>query len=140
MSYHPPNIHKWYHTVEKSPFVNHFLWLPLAKLSLYLTALTQTAANRLFIVKHYWQNLHFTSESFYTIPVFLLLTTPSYHSFLRTFPKHFDESSMFSSGQLQAAALKEEFREHFRNISRIMDCVGCDKCRLWGKLQVGECC
>lgn len=24
----------------------------------------------------------------------------------------------------------------FRNISRIMDCVGCEKCRLWGKLQI----
>ena len=24
----------------------------------------------------------------------------------------------------------------FRNISRIMDCVTCDKCRLWGKLQI----
>jgi hypothetical protein len=24
----------------------------------------------------------------------------------------------------------------FRNISRIMDCVTCDKCRVWGKLQV----
>lgn len=23
----------------------------------------------------------------------------------------------------------------FRNISRIMDCVGCEKCRMWGKLQ-----
>jgi phosphoribosylaminoimidazole-succinocarboxamide synthase len=21
-------------------------------------------------------------------------------------------------------------------VSRIMDCVGCDKCRLWGKLQI----
>lgn len=42
---------------------------------------------------------------------------------------------MFTGGK-QAAKLKEEFREHFRNISRIMDCVGCDKCRLWGKLQV----
>lgn len=31
--------------------------------------------------------------------------------------------------------LKEEFRQHFLNISRIMDCVNCDKCRLWGKLQ-----
>ncbi|XP_035771692.1 ERO1-like protein beta [Neolamprologus brichardi] len=29
----------------------------------------------------------------------------------------------------------EEFRLHFKNISRIMDCVGCSKCRLWGKLQ-----
>jgi hypothetical protein len=32
--------------------------------------------------------------------------------------------------------LKREFKEHFRNISRIMDCVGCEKCRLWGKVQV----
>ena len=23
----------------------------------------------------------------------------------------------------------------FRNITKIMDCVGCDKCRLWGKTQ-----
>ncbi|EEC09551.1 conserved hypothetical protein [Ixodes scapularis] len=33
-------------------------------------------------------------------------------------------------------SINEEFKAHFRNISRIMDCVGCDKCRLWGKLQV----
>lgn len=35
----------------------------------------------------------------------------------------------------EAHKLKEDFRLHFRNISRIMDCVGCFKCRLWGKLQ-----
>lgn len=51
-----------------------------------------------------------------------------------TFPDHFNESLMFNGGS-QAATLKHEFREHFRNISRIMDCVGCDKCKLWGKLQ-----
>jgi ERO1-like protein beta len=33
------------------------------------------------------------------------------------------------------AALREAFRDKYRNISRIMDCVGCEKCRLWGKLQ-----
>lgn len=32
--------------------------------------------------------------------------------------------------------LQNDFKEHFRNISRIMDCVGCEKCRLWGKIQV----
>ena len=32
--------------------------------------------------------------------------------------------------------LKTEFKSHFRNVSRIMDCVGCDKCRLWGKMQI----
>jgi len=31
--------------------------------------------------------------------------------------------------------LKQEFKDHFRNVTRIMDCVGCDKCRLWGKVQ-----
>ena len=29
-----------------------------------------------------------------------------------------------------------QFQGRFRNISRIMDCVGCEKCKLWGKLQV----
>lgn len=52
----------------------------------------------------------------------------------RSFPSHFNESLMFNS--TGAAQLKTEFREKFRNISKIMDCVGCDKCRLWGKLQV----
>lgn len=42
---------------------------------------------------------------------------------------------MFNGGQ-EAQLLKEEFRQHFRNVSRIMDCVGCEKCKLWGKLQV----
>jgi ERO1-like protein beta len=45
----------------------------------------------------------------------------------------FDESAMFKSPD--AVGLKEDFKQRFRNISRIMDCVGCDKCRLWGKVQ-----
>lgn len=51
----------------------------------------------------------------------------------RKFPHHFDESKLF---QGEASQLKEEFRLKFLNISRIMDCVGCDKCKLWGKVQV----
>lgn len=42
---------------------------------------------------------------------------------------------MFAGG-FESLQLKAVFREKFRNISKIMDCVGCDKCRLWGKLQV----
>lgn len=42
---------------------------------------------------------------------------------------------MFTGGT-EAQLLKEEFRQHFINISRIMDCVGCEKCKLWGKLQI----
>ncbi|KAL8933051.1 MAG: hypothetical protein Q9211_005989, partial [Gyalolechia sp. 1 TL-2023] len=48
-------------------------------------------------------------------------------------PRIFDESIMFQDPQ--DIDLKEDFRNRFRNVSRLMDCVGCDKCRLWGKLQ-----
>ncbi|KAJ5114486.1 hypothetical protein NUU61_000245 [Penicillium alfredii] len=49
-------------------------------------------------------------------------------------PQIFDENLMFQDPGAQG--LKEDFRNRFRNVSRLMDCVGCDKCRLWGKLQV----
>ncbi|KAJ5475287.1 Endoplasmic reticulum oxidoreductin-1 [Penicillium diatomitis] len=49
-------------------------------------------------------------------------------------PQIFDEQLMFQDPMAQG--LKEDFRNRFRNVSRLMDCVGCDKCRLWGKLQV----
>ncbi|KAI5459178.1 oxidoreductin [Mariannaea sp. PMI_226] len=48
-------------------------------------------------------------------------------------PEIFDEGTMFKNGE--GPSLKEDFRNRFRNVSRLMDCVGCDKCRLWGKLQ-----
>ncbi|KAK6342775.1 endoplasmic oxidoreductin-1 [Orbilia javanica] len=48
-------------------------------------------------------------------------------------PSVFDESVMFRDEN--AIVLKEDFRTRFRNVSRLMDCVGCDKCRLWGKIQ-----
>ncbi|TAQ87467.1 hypothetical protein B7494_g4198 [Chlorociboria aeruginascens] len=48
-------------------------------------------------------------------------------------PPIFDESLMFVNGE--GPSLKEDFRNRFRNVSRLMDCVGCDKCRLWGKVQ-----
>jgi len=53
-----------------------------------------------------------------------------------SYPVTFDETSMFQSDSQGHNSLKDEFKEHFRNVSRIMDCVGCDKCRLWGKLQI----
>ncbi|CAG8485438.1 15664_t:CDS:10 [Cetraspora pellucida] len=52
----------------------------------------------------------------------------------KSIPETFDEKQMFASSQ--SFLLKEEFKARFRNVSRIMDCVGCDKCRLWGKLQI----
>lgn len=49
-------------------------------------------------------------------------------------PRIFDEELMFQDPI--AHGLKDDFRNRFRNVSRLMDCVGCDKCRLWGKLQI----
>ncbi|KAK9764490.1 endoplasmic oxidoreductin-1 [Basidiobolus ranarum] len=49
------------------------------------------------------------------------------------YPPTFNEKAFFSDPR--SHVLKEEFRDHFRNVSRIMDCVGCEKCRLWGKIQ-----
>ncbi|KAI3377247.1 hypothetical protein L3Q82_008480 [Scortum barcoo] len=106
----------------------------------------------------------------------LCVTFPSF----RSFPLHFDETSLFAGDENEAAKLKvgnhfrlskiiltfcgrdktaeahmtenetplvqtnktgcriernQDIRLAFLNISRIMDCVGCFKCRLWGKLQ-----
>ena len=49
-------------------------------------------------------------------------------------PPIFDEKLMFQDPAV-AGNLKDDFRNRFRNVSKLMDCVGCDKCRLWGKLQ-----
>lgn len=61
----------------------------------------------------------------------------------------FDESSLFVEEvggyreqiknwheMAEKEQLLEDFRGKFRNITRIMDCVTCEKCRLWGKLQI----
>ncbi|GFO27479.1 ero1-like protein beta, partial [Plakobranchus ocellatus] len=56
-------------------------------------------------------------------------------SVVSSFQHHFDESQLFKGNTEEMKQLKAEFVLHFRNISRIMDCVGCDKCKLWGKLQ-----
>ncbi|KAI6179504.1 Endoplasmic oxidoreductin-1 [Aphelenchoides besseyi] len=53
----------------------------------------------------------------------------------KAYSNHYDETTLFTGPDSQARLLREEFRQHFMNISRIMDCVDCDKCRLWGKLQ-----
>ncbi|KAG9096668.1 hypothetical protein FRC06_008438 [Ceratobasidium sp. 370] len=45
----------------------------------------------------------------------------------------FDESALFKGAD--AKGLREEFKDHFRNVTRVMDCIGCSKCRLWGKIQ-----
>lgn len=52
---------------------------------------------------------------------------------VNTAPHIFNETLVFSTPE--GLLLKEEFRNRFRKVSTLMDCVGCDRCRLWGKLQ-----
>uniref|UniRef100_A0A0L0NTH1 Oxidoreductin n=1 Tax=Candidozyma auris TaxID=498019 RepID=A0A0L0NTH1_CANAR len=46
----------------------------------------------------------------------------------------FETHSLFDPAK-GSPDLKNEFRARFKNVSAIMDCVGCDRCRMWGKLQ-----
>eukprot|EP00879_Flechtneria_rotunda_P015861 GHRR01016588.1.p1 GENE.GHRR01016588.1~~GHRR01016588.1.p1 ORF type:complete len:419 (+),score=117.45 GHRR01016588.1:349-1605(+) len=48
-------------------------------------------------------------------------------------PMPFDEGRLWKGDN--AAELKAQLQATFQNITRIMDCVGCEKCKLWGKLQ-----
>lgn len=49
-------------------------------------------------------------------------------------PTPFDEGRLWKSTDTRE--LKAQLQTHFHNITRIMDCVGCDKCKMWGKLQI----
>ena len=49
-------------------------------------------------------------------------------------PVPFDEARLWKGED--APALKQQLQIHFQNITAAMDCVGCEKCKLWGKLQL----
>lgn len=55
----------------------------------------------------------------------------SFFSSLPKSPKNFD-SSIFSINPDQYDHLKAIFR----NMAKLMDCVSCERCRLWGKVQI----
>ena len=45
-------------------------------------------------------------------------------------------SSSKSAAAAAERALERELQAAFRNVTAVMDCVGCEKCKLWGKLQL----
>jgi ERO1-like protein alpha len=47
---------------------------------------------------------------------------------------NFDESTLFTGPEKEQQKLK--FKNHFRNISQIINCVTCEKCKTWAKLQL----
>lgn len=58
-----------------------------------------------------------------------------YHRMFADITQLLGQEPIFNSDLIIDPELKDEFRAKFRNISSIMDCVGCDRCRVWGKLQ-----
>ncbi|KAI3466838.1 hypothetical protein Pfo_023501 [Paulownia fortunei] len=56
------------------------------------------------------------------------------HKLQAACPKPFDEAKLWK-GESGPELMKQTQRQ-FKNISALMDCLGCEKCRLWGKLQV----
>lgn len=47
--------------------------------------------------------------------------------------KIFNEDLLFEDDI--SSKLKDDFRSRFKNVTKIIDCVHCDRCRLWGKVQ-----
>jgi ERO1-like protein alpha len=45
------------------------------------------------------------------------------------------ELASLQARHTRSAELLSAYRSRYRNISQILDCVGCEKCKLWGKLQ-----
>jgi ERO1-like protein alpha len=59
-----------------------------------------------------------------------LVSDPRIHS---SCPVPFDEGRLWKGKD--GERLKSELQVAFINITSVMDCVGCEKCKLWGKLQ-----
>lgn len=55
---------------------------------------------------------------------------------LESFPHHFQETELFKDDKLDNPELFEMFKTNFLKISELMDCLGCERCKVWGKLQV----
>jgi len=54
---------------------------------------------------------------------------------LASCPAPFDEGMLWGS-ESGDEELEQQLQVAFHNITRIMDCVGCEKCKMWGKLQI----
>lgn len=74
-------------------------------------------------------NQHFLSNSDQNYKQLLSNIVPELSSNLL-----YNSSTLFNP-EVVSPTLKDEFRARFKNVSAIMDCVGCDRCRMWGKLQ-----
>ena len=59
---------------------------------------------------------------------------PQVSTLAQSCPLTFDETSLFLGGE-DAGPKRIELQKRFTHLLQIMECVGCDRCRLWGTLQ-----
>ena len=59
---------------------------------------------------------------------------PQVSTLAQSCPLTFDETSLFLGGE-DAGPKRIELQKRFKHLLQIMECVGCDRCRLWGTLQ-----
>lgn len=98
-----------------------------------LKALTKLEAYGVFDDLHYTEDTNFVEKESEFKSQFKELLDPALEFAKEKNQCMFDESILFK--EKNSMVVKEEIRENFKNITRIMDCVHCDRCRLWGKLQ-----
>eukprot|EP00357_Protocruzia_adherens_P012614 CAMPEP_0115024214 /NCGR_PEP_ID=MMETSP0216-20121206/33040_1 /TAXON_ID=223996 /ORGANISM="Protocruzia adherens, Strain Boccale" /LENGTH=474 /DNA_ID=CAMNT_0002398101 /DNA_START=38 /DNA_END=1458 /DNA_ORIENTATION=- len=94
--------------------------------SVLLRAVTRAAE----IILHYNYNTGNLMEETKTKKYVAMLLDET----LNNCDRPFDESELFLSPS--KLDIKREIQQHVYNITQIMDCVGCEKCRLHGKLQL----
>ncbi|KAG7372588.1 endoplasmic reticulum oxidoreductin [Nitzschia inconspicua] len=60
---------------------------------------------------------------------------PQLQNMVNTCPLMFDETSLSLDGEGLGNLNRLELQRRFRHLQQIMQCVGCDRCKLWGTLQ-----
>jgi ERO1-like protein alpha len=114
-----PNIDRFFETVAKHPSRVHNMYLT------YLMLLRAVSKALPTFYRFDYQN----GQASQIQTLLHQLTDVT-----NTCPNTFDENVMFQGAD--ALTMKSQFKNHFRNISVILDCVSCERCKLWGKLQI----
>ncbi|KAG7343431.1 endoplasmic reticulum oxidoreductin [Nitzschia inconspicua] len=60
---------------------------------------------------------------------------PQLQNMVNTCPLMFEETSLSLDGEGLGNLNRLELQRRFRHLQQIMQCVGCDRCKLWGTLQ-----
>ncbi len=56
--------------------------------------------------------------------------------FLMSCSDPFNEGLLWQEEEATKVELEKQLTRTFHNITKLMDCVGCEKCKMWGKIQI----